>query len=52
MRWDAGGVIVFLFAGCLVALIGSLVLFIGDVNQSLTALRLELDDALLQKKAG
>jgi hypothetical protein len=46
MRWDAGGVIVCLFAGCLAALIGSLVLFIWDINQSLAALRLELEDAL------
>jgi hypothetical protein len=49
MRWDAGGVIVCLFAGCLAALIGSLVLFISDINQSLAALRLELEDALEQK---
>jgi hypothetical protein len=52
MRWDAGGVIVLLFAGCLVALIASLGLFIWDVNQSLAALRLELEDALDQKKTG
>ena len=52
MRWDAGGVIVWLFAGCLVALIASLVLFLWDVNQSLAALRLELEDALDQKKTG
>jgi len=50
MRWDAGGVIVCLFAGCLGSLIGSLVLFIRDINQSLAALRLELEDALVQKK--
>ncbi len=49
LRWDAGGVIVCLFAGCLAALIGSLVLFIWDVNQSLAALRLELEEALAQK---
>lgn len=48
MRWDAGGILVCLFVGCLVALIGSLVLFIWDVNQSLAALRLELEDALEQ----
>jgi hypothetical protein len=52
MGWDAGGVIICLFAGCLMALIGSLVLFIWDVNQSLAALRLELEDALGQKKTG
>jgi hypothetical protein len=52
LRWDVGGLIVCLFAGCLGSLIGSLVLFISDVNQSLAALRLELEDALVQKKAG
>ena len=52
LGWDAGGVIICLFAGCLMALIGSLVLFIWDVNQSLAALRLELEDALRQKKTG
>jgi len=52
LRWDAGAVLICLFAGCLVALIGSLVLFIWDVNQALAALRLELQDALEQKKAG
>lgn len=51
-RWDAAGVIVCLFVGCLGALIGSLVLFIWDVNQALAALRLELEDALEQKKMG
>ena len=50
LRWDAGGVIVCLFAGCLLALIGSLLLFIWDVNQALAALRLELEDALERKK--
>jgi hypothetical protein len=50
MRWDAGAVIICLFAGCLLALIASLVLFIWDVNQALAALRLELEDALEQKK--
>jgi hypothetical protein len=45
-RLDAGGIIVFLFVGCLVALIGSLLLFIRDINQALWALRLELEDVL------
>ena len=52
MRWDAGGILVCLFVGYLVALIGSLSLFIWDVNQSLAALRLELEDALEQNEAG
>ncbi len=52
LRWDASGVIILLFAGCLGALIGSLTLFIWDVNQALAALRLELADVLEQKKTG
>jgi hypothetical protein len=52
MHWDAGAVIIGLFVGCLVALIGSLMLLIWDVNQSLSALRLELEDALEPKETG
>lgn len=52
LHWDAGAVIIGLFVGCLVALIGSLMLLIWDVNQSLSALRLELEDALEPKKTG
>jgi hypothetical protein len=51
-HWDAGAVITCLFVGCLAALIGSLILLIWDVNQSLFALRLELEDALEPKKMG
>jgi hypothetical protein len=32
--------------GCLVALIGSLVVFLWDINQALLALRLEIGDVL------
>ncbi len=46
MHWDVGPVVIVLFVGCLLALIGSLMLFIWEVNQSLSALRLELEDAL------
>ncbi len=49
MDWDAGAAIIGLFAGCLVALVGSLLLLIWDVNQSLSALRLELEDAFEPK---
>ena len=49
-HWDAGAVITCLFVGCLAALIGSLILLIWDVNQSLFALQLELEDALEPKK--
>jgi hypothetical protein len=42
--WQIGsaGVIVALFMVCMVSLIGSLVIFIRDINQSLAALKLEL----------
>ena len=42
--WQIGsaGVIVALFMVCMVSLIGSLVIFIRDINQSLSALKLEL----------
>ena len=46
LRLDAGGVIIFLFTGCLAALIAALLLFIWDVNQALAALRLELEDVI------
>jgi Protein of unknown function (DUF2721) len=46
LRWDAGWLILLLFMGCLAALIGSLIAFIHDINQSLLALKLELGDGL------
>jgi len=49
---DAGGFIALLFVGCLVALVGSLVLFLKDVNQALLALKLELGDASGQAPHG
>jgi hypothetical protein len=36
-----------LFILCIITLIGSLLLFIHDVNQSLSALKLELEDTML-----
>ena len=39
---ESAGVIVALFMVCMVSLIGSLVIFIRDINQSLSALKLEL----------
>ena len=42
LRWDAGWLILLLFVGCLGALIGGMVRFIEDVNQSLAALELDL----------
>jgi hypothetical protein len=41
LRLDAGWLILLLFIGCLAALIGSLVISIRDINQSLLALKLE-----------
>jgi len=42
LRWEAVAVVVLLFACCIVALIASLLAFLRDVNQSLTAIKLEL----------
>lgn len=44
LRLDLGWLIMLLFIGCLLALIGSLLTFIRDVNQSLLALKLELGE--------
>ncbi len=41
---EIGAIIVVLFGGCLAALVGSLVAFITEINQSLLALRLDLFD--------
>ncbi len=41
-RLNAGWVIVTLFIGCMISLIGSLIPFIKDINQSLEALHLEI----------
>lgn len=43
---NAGWLILLLFAGCMLSLIVSLVLFLQDVNRSLLALKLELRDVL------
>ena len=40
---ESAWIIVALFMVCMVSLIGSLVIFIRDINQSLAALRLELE---------
>lgn len=45
LQLDSGWLILLLFTGCLLALIGSLIAFIQDVNQSLHALKLELAEA-------
>jgi hypothetical protein len=46
LHLDAGGEIMFMFIGCLLALFLALLLFIYDINQSLAALKVELKDAL------
>ena len=42
LRWEAVIVVVVLFACCMISLIASLLAFLRDVNQSLTAIKLEL----------
>ena len=43
LRLEVAWLISLLFSGCMLALIGSLVAFILDVNQSLTAVKLEVE---------
>ena len=45
LHWDAGGEIMFMFIGCLLALFLALLLFIHDINQSLAALKVGFQDA-------
>jgi hypothetical protein len=42
LRLEIGVIVIILFVGCLGSLIGSLIAFIGDVNLSLSALKLEI----------
>lgn len=46
LQLDLGTVILLLFVGCLCSLIASMVEFIRDINQTLTALKLEVADSL------
>jgi hypothetical protein len=39
---EIGAILILLFVGCMGSLIGSLVVFIGDINLSLLALKLEI----------
>ena len=41
-RWEIGAIVIIVFVGCLGSLISSLVAFIGDINLSLSALKLEI----------
>lgn len=44
-HWETAGIIAMLFIACLGALIGSLVVFLRDINLALRALELEIDAA-------
>src|SRR3954451_6685402 len=41
-RWEIAGIVVVIFVGCMGSLIASLVVFIADINLSLSALKLEV----------
>ena len=43
LQWQSAPVIVILFGGCMVAIIGSLIYFISDINLSLHALQLDMN---------
>ena len=45
-QWETAGIIALLFIACLGALIGSLMVFLRDINLSLKALDLEINAAL------
>jgi len=44
-RLEIGAVVVLIFVGCIGSLIGSLVVFIADINLSLSALKLEISSS-------
>jgi hypothetical protein len=44
LRWEIGILVVILFVGCMTSLIGSVIVFIGDINLSLSALSLEVEE--------
>ena len=50
-KLDVGWLILLLFIGCLASLIGSMLLFIHDLNQALAALQLELGESIGEGKA-
>jgi hypothetical protein len=47
---EVAWLITLLFSGCMLALIGSLVAFIVDVNQSLAAVRLEVEKEMSKEE--
>jgi hypothetical protein len=50
LGWNVGWLILLLFMGCMGALIGSMLAFVQDVNQSLAALQLELDEPRMRDR--
>ena len=42
LRLELGVLVMLIFVGCIGSLIGSLVAFLGDINLSLSALKLEI----------
>lgn len=44
LQWHAGYLVAGIFAACMLALIASLVLFLADINVSLHALKLEVEN--------
>jgi hypothetical protein len=44
LRWEIGILVVILFVGCMASLIGSVIVFIADINLSLSALSLEVGE--------
>lgn len=48
LRWEIGILVAILFAGCMLSLIGSVVVFIADINLSLSALSLEVGEPFVR----
>ncbi len=46
LRWEIGAVVIILFIACMTSLIGSLLVFLRDINLSLAALKLEVEAAV------
>jgi hypothetical protein len=44
-KLEIAAIVILIFVGCLGSLIGSLIMFIADINLSLSALRLEVSDS-------
>ncbi len=44
MQWESAAILILLFLGCVLSLVGSLVTFIVEIHLSLGALKLEMGD--------